>query len=64
MDRKELWFQIPRSGFLDLLVKFNHEFHGEEESKKISIQQAYEFIDSFTKERFMDYDKTLNDLDI
>ena len=61
MDIKDPWFQIPRSGFLEFASEFTHHFHGEDASKNISVNKAYEFIDSFTKKHFMDYDESIKE---
>lgn len=57
MKKQEPWFQIPRSGFLEFSTDFTHHFFKEEACKNISVQKAYEFIDSFTKKHFIDHNE-------
>ncbi len=50
-------FLIPRDGILQLLIEFASEFYpGEENLRKVSIAQAYDFIDRFTNKYCPDID--------
>jgi len=56
-EKPKRWmFQIPREGFLDLILEYNDHFNLED-SKKITSTQALNFIDNFTRKHFVDYNE-------
>ena len=51
-------FVMPREGLFELIVEFAAEFFPVEENlRKVSIKQAYDFIDRFTNKHFVDIDE-------